>query len=179
MRIGNHSQESQIADHSSGSTHMQFAWDGSLILKLSYYHKITLWNRLSLASSQMSHLVSKTSQHVMLQRMEIVAGSSKPTTRQQSTLACILCRHRHVKCDGVRPICGRCESAGTSCTYVQSRRGQTSRLATPATPSRLVPAIPGETNIASDMFSNSGFAGSTPDWILDEASLLSNEVCRS
>lgn len=131
------------------------------------------------SSSQMSHIVSKTSQHVMLQRMEIVTGSPKPTTRQQSPLACILCRHRHVKCDGVRPTCGRCESAGTSCTYVQSRRGQSSRLVTPATSSRLVPALPEKTDIASDMLSDSEFAGSTPDWILDEASLLSNEVCRS
>lgn len=157
------------------------SWDSSLILVLSYYHKIALWNRLSLASSQMSHIISKISQQIMLQRKEIVTGSPKPTTRQQSPLACILCRHRHIKCDGVRPTCGRCESAGTSCTYVQSRRGQTSRLATPATPSRPVqlPALPGKTDVASDMFSDSGLAGSPPDWILDEASLLSNEVCRS
>lgn len=41
----------------------------------------------------------------------------------RSSLACLPCRSRHVKCDGKKPNCVRCEADGRSCHYVQSRRG--------------------------------------------------------
>ena len=40
-----------------------------------------------------------------------------------SLLACLLCRQKHLKCDGATPVCGRCASAGASCQYTPSRRG--------------------------------------------------------
>ncbi|KAF4453423.1 hypothetical protein F53441_3882 [Fusarium austroafricanum] len=36
--------------------------------------------------------------------------------------ACLACRGRHLKCDGVNP-CSRCLSSGSECVYVASRRG--------------------------------------------------------
>ncbi|KAF4990677.1 hypothetical protein FGRMN_8349 [Fusarium graminum] len=36
--------------------------------------------------------------------------------------ACLACRAKHLKCDGVNP-CSRCMSSGSECIYVASRRG--------------------------------------------------------
>ena len=41
----------------------------------------------------------------------------------RSSLACVPCRSRHIKCDANKPTCVRCEADGRSCHYVQSRRG--------------------------------------------------------
>ncbi|KAL6230092.1 hypothetical protein BDW75DRAFT_79307 [Aspergillus navahoensis] len=45
-------------------------------------------------------------------------SSSRP-----SSVACLPCRHRHVKCDAVMPACTRCRATSTECQYVRSRRG--------------------------------------------------------
>lgn len=37
--------------------------------------------------------------------------------------ACVPCRSRHLKCDGVAPTCSRCQTTNTNCYYIQSRRG--------------------------------------------------------
>ncbi|GAD98657.1 C6 transcription factor, putative, partial [Paecilomyces variotii No. 5] len=37
--------------------------------------------------------------------------------------ACVPCRSRHLKCDGLAPICSRCQTTDTNCYYIQSRRG--------------------------------------------------------
>ncbi|KAJ5256787.1 hypothetical protein N7478_012891 [Penicillium angulare] len=46
--------------------------------------------------------------------------SAKPSP---SLLACLLCRHKHLKCDGKTPVCGRCSLTGADCQYAKSRRG--------------------------------------------------------
>jgi len=51
------------------------------------------------------------------------SGSRKRPT----SLACHECRRKHLKCDGAIPICARCSSAATNCTYLPSRRGQPGR----------------------------------------------------
>ena len=38
-------------------------------------------------------------------------------------LACVICRERHLKCDGGTPSCSRCIDSKQKCYYVQSRRG--------------------------------------------------------
>ena len=38
-------------------------------------------------------------------------------------LACVVCRERHLKCDGGTPSCSRCNDSKQNCHYVQSRRG--------------------------------------------------------
>ena len=49
-----------------------------------------------------------------------------PVTRAQrrpASLACYQCRRKHLKCDGAMPVCARCTSTATTCTYLPSRRG--------------------------------------------------------
>ncbi|CAJ0552313.1 Ff.00g062920.m01.CDS01 [Fusarium sp. VM40] len=43
--------------------------------------------------------------------------------------ACVICRRRHVKCDGKRP-CSRCKDVNLDCVYVSSRRGYNGRQRT-------------------------------------------------
>ena len=45
------------------------------------------------------------------------------TERPAVQLACLACRERHVKCDGVQPTCSRCRAARQDCQYIRSRRG--------------------------------------------------------
>lgn len=58
---------------------------------------------------------------------------SRKATR--SSLACLPCRSRHLKCDGKKPQCSRCAEAdpdtgtGKACSYAQSRRGGLDRAA--------------------------------------------------
>ncbi|KAK2051579.1 hypothetical protein LY76DRAFT_621082 [Colletotrichum caudatum] len=56
-----------------------------------------------------------------------------PTPRSggatRSSLACLPCRSRHLRCDGQRPQCNRCASASTECKYAPSRRGGLDRVA--------------------------------------------------
>ncbi|RLL98693.1 hypothetical protein CFD26_107338 [Aspergillus turcosus] len=53
--------------------------------------------------------------------MQQDSASSKPP-RQLSSLACMTCRRRHLKCDAQMP-CSRCQASNTECRYIQSRRG--------------------------------------------------------
>ncbi|KAF5557365.1 Zn(II)2Cys6 transcriptional activator [Fusarium napiforme] len=48
--------------------------------------------------------------------------------------ACLVCRRRHLKCDGERP-CSRCRTADLDCVYTVSRRGYNGRKRTAAQPS--------------------------------------------
>jgi hypothetical protein len=53
-----------------------------------------------------------------------------PSTRAQrrpASLACYQCRRKHLKCDGAMPVCARCTSTATTCTYLPSRRGLSGR----------------------------------------------------
>lgn len=58
-------------------------------------------------------------------------GDSESTTRKatRSSVACVPCRSRHLKCNGSRPRCARCAEAGEECHYTQSRRGGLDRAA--------------------------------------------------
>lgn len=40
-----------------------------------------------------------------------------------SSLACVPCRRRHLKCDARMPVCSRCLASNIDCGYVRSRRG--------------------------------------------------------
>lgn len=54
------------------------------------------------------------------------------TTKEKSTrssLACLPCRSRHIKCDGNKPSCSRCIEAAKQCDYTRSRRGGLDRQA--------------------------------------------------
>ncbi|PYH87852.1 hypothetical protein BO71DRAFT_489239 [Aspergillus ellipticus CBS 707.79] len=47
----------------------------------------------------------------------------------RSSLACLPCRSRHLKCDGKRPCCTRCAQFSRQCDYARSRRGGLDRAA--------------------------------------------------
>ncbi|KAL4789123.1 hypothetical protein BDV19DRAFT_374603 [Aspergillus venezuelensis] len=44
-------------------------------------------------------------------------------------VACLNCREKHLKCDGVRGGCGRCQSLHLPCHFIPSRRGRKSQRA--------------------------------------------------
>lgn len=45
------------------------------------------------------------------------SSSEQQPRRVKVTLACIVCRKKKVKCDGVQPSCSRCKNSGTHCEY--------------------------------------------------------------
>jgi hypothetical protein len=50
-------------------------------------------------------------------------SSSHPSSRP-APVACLECRDRHLKCDGAKPVCGRCGVSNVPCHYTPSRRGR-------------------------------------------------------
>ncbi|KAH8647198.1 hypothetical protein BX600DRAFT_476301 [Xylariales sp. PMI_506] len=58
----------------------------------------------------------------------------------RSSLACLPCRSRHLKCDGGRPQCARCADMGKDCQYAASRRGGLDRAALAERRTRLAAA---------------------------------------
>ncbi|EED18536.1 C6 transcription factor, putative [Talaromyces stipitatus ATCC 10500] len=57
----------------------------------------------------------------------------------RSSLACLPCRSRHLKCDGKKPYCSRCVETAKQCHYVPSRRGGLDRAALAERRKRLPP----------------------------------------
>lgn len=55
-------------------------------------------------------------------------GNKRRKTRMRASRACIACRSRHTKCDGVEPICTRCQAEEKTCVYTKSRRGGSGRV---------------------------------------------------
>jgi hypothetical protein len=52
---------------------------------------------------------------------------SRGSRATRSSLACLPCRSRHLKCDNNRPECTRCTESARQCHYTESRRGGASR----------------------------------------------------
>ncbi|KAG7110096.1 Nitrogen assimilation transcription factor nit-4 like protein [Verticillium longisporum] len=47
-------------------------------------------------------------------------ASSQPSDekkRQRVSLACLTCRSKHIRCDGVQPVCGFCQRNSTECNF--------------------------------------------------------------
>lgn len=51
------------------------------------------------------------------------SAKDRDRPRKHIQRACLECRKRHVKCDGVLPICQKCAENNRSCTYIPSQRG--------------------------------------------------------
>lgn len=58
------------------------------------------------------------------ERQASIASSRPDQNRERATVpsACVQCRSKHLKCDGLNP-CTRCSSNSFDCVYVRSRRG--------------------------------------------------------
>ncbi|KAL3494533.1 hypothetical protein BJX62DRAFT_223098 [Aspergillus germanicus] len=69
--------------------------------------------------------------------------------QKPSSVACVPCRRRHLKCDALMPVCTRCQTADTECHYVRSRRGRRDQ-------SRRVSSRPDEegSTVSADAFSD-------------------------
>jgi len=52
--------------------------------------------------------------------------ATKITDRVAASSACMSCRDKHLKCDGL-PVCTRCATQGATCIYFKSRRGYRGR----------------------------------------------------
>lgn len=50
-------------------------------------------------------------------------GKWRPDREAPVKNACLTCRGKKARCDGVRPICGQCSKKSLECVYVKSRRG--------------------------------------------------------
>ncbi|KAL4920374.1 hypothetical protein BDW62DRAFT_16652 [Aspergillus aurantiobrunneus] len=86
---------------------------------------------------------------------------SNDSPPRPSSVACLACRRRHVKCDALIPACTRCRTTNTECQYVRSRRGL--RKHTRNTSSQ--PVDDNIFSIATDTF---------PEWL--DATTLSPEL---
>ncbi|KAB8208548.1 hypothetical protein BDV34DRAFT_222629 [Aspergillus parasiticus] len=85
-----------------------------------------------------------------------------PPKAGPSLLACLLCRHKHLKCDGRTPVCGRCAATGSECQYTPSRRGYKG-------PSKKRRANPSPDETAEDLAASFdpqsvGLVNIPPDW---------------
>ncbi|GFF73334.1 hypothetical protein IFM61392_07309 [Aspergillus lentulus] len=89
---------------------------------------------------------------------------SQPKGSGPSLLACLLCRHKHLKCDGVTPVCGRCAATGAECQYTPSRRGykgpSKKRRANPSSPER----TPSSDQSSSFDFQSVALLDASQDW---------------
>lgn len=92
-------------------------------------------------------------------------------TPRPSSLACDACRRKHLKCNGVLPVCGRCTAEALACNYTASRRGLGRRnnrvsrdVRSPSTTSHDIPShLPGP---SLDMFGTRPMA--TPQSICND-----------
>lgn len=79
--------------------------------------------------------------------------ASRTSRATRSSLACVPCRSRHIKCDGKRPCCGRCGETAQKCYYAPSRRGGLDRAAlAQRRRQRLVGAEAGAVNIPAAQY---------------------------
>ncbi|KAF5494975.1 hypothetical protein CGCS363_v009928 [Colletotrichum siamense] len=60
----------------------------------------------------------------------------------RSSLACLPCRSKHLKCDGKRPQCSRCIEFEKQCDFAPSRRGGLDRAALAERRKRLAAEVP-------------------------------------
>ncbi|KAL6358805.1 hypothetical protein LRP88_08997 [Fusarium phalaenopsidis] len=55
--------------------------------------------------------------------VQLRAGAVRSRAKHRASLACVQCRQKHTRCDGVLPACFRCKNDARKCVYAESRRG--------------------------------------------------------
>ncbi|KAF5673710.1 Zn(II)2Cys6 transcriptional activator [Fusarium circinatum] len=83
--------------------------------------------RSALNSQSLTSDMSSVPASLLSKESQVTAGARRnlPTV----PAACLVCRRRHLKCDGQRP-CSRCRSVDLDCVYAASRRGYNGRKRT-------------------------------------------------
>ena len=79
---------------------------------------------------------------------------NRHTSGPLTSVACVSCRERHLKCSG-KPACTRCSKESTTCLFTPSRRGR------PSTQVSLNDAISDASNVAEPLPRSLTFGGST------------------
>ncbi|MCJ1404274.1 hypothetical protein MMC11_007499 [Xylographa trunciseda] len=108
-----------------------FIYDPTLIYEPNVTYDPTLndlaWNIMPPQQSQPIHHLST---HQAQSTSQVQPVVHTPSTNPKDTSdrgiispACTACRERHLKCDGVQPVCSRCMNTAQDCQYVRSRRG--------------------------------------------------------
>ncbi|KAL3466912.1 hypothetical protein BJX64DRAFT_284064 [Aspergillus heterothallicus] len=72
-----------------------------------------------------------------------MADEQKSRPAKRVSNACVACRSRHMRCDSAVPVCSRCQTEGSRCVYIKSRRGGVRRSPGQALPSPLNTTQPG------------------------------------
>jgi len=85
--------------------------------------------------------------------------SSQNGRATRSSLACLPCRSRHLKCDGNRPRCVRCTEFSRECQYAQSRRGGLDRAALTERRKRLAAIEDSRLNTSPSLQRSAGLHG--------------------
>ncbi|MCJ1281608.1 hypothetical protein MMC26_000928 [Xylographa opegraphella] len=108
-----------------------YIYDPTLIYEPTLNYEATLsdlaWNMMPVQQSQSTyHPPTTQAQSTSYPQPVVQTPVENPkdaSERGTISPACTACRERHLKCDGVQPVCSRCLNAGQDCQYVRSRRG--------------------------------------------------------
>ncbi|KAF9785301.1 hypothetical protein BJ322DRAFT_1108757 [Thelephora terrestris] len=83
--------------------------------------------------------------------------------------ACLPCRYRRIKCDGVKPTCSRCKEKGRLCQYSEEKSGQELQQEVVALESRVREAELRKHIVAPTLGNAIDFNGIPSDWwMMDE-----------
>ncbi|PGH06288.1 hypothetical protein GX51_02485 [Blastomyces parvus] len=107
-------------------------------------------------------------------------GATQRTKTQASSpvpLACRACRKKHLKCDGLHPVCSRCRKTRTLCEYTPSRRGYRS-TPKPTIAARTSSSSPAGSSVPPDNQPKSpntidfNLVVQTPEWAAQDPSIM-------
>ncbi|KAK1533556.1 hypothetical protein CPAR01_10264, partial [Colletotrichum paranaense] len=118
-----------------------------------------------------------------------VAPAHSNGAASRSSLACLPCRSRHLKCDGKRPHCDRCATAAKDCQYAPSHRGGLDRVALAERRKRLAVAnsvgnsssespmsLPSQQSTDSQIFGQDSLAELNLDLSISDDVSLENQI---
>jgi hypothetical protein len=81
------------------------------------------WKTRSVDQTMASSSQDEVSPGIELNSGQKRVGKENSKAQQRVSLACVPCRSKHIRCDGVVPECTRCKEEGKRCFYMKTRRG--------------------------------------------------------
>lgn len=114
-------------------------------------------------TTQLSDTAFLSPDHSSFSEIQAVQIQQSRRFRARTSVACLACRSRHLKCDARDPICSRCKLDGTTCQYTKSKRGGSGPNRTGAVQKRAVEKTepPAARNNRGDV-EGVGYGRSTP-----------------